>query len=553
MTSSNTSGTTIEVGQFIDTSKRHGSTDTKWREILHVERLKGYGSGSQDQYHIVYASDCRSFGTLCYINSFNYVIRDRHEIDVEQCLRDRPSVPAIYASEGITSYKYGTPYEVAGRICQGKDYDSRVEVDASTKKFYSFLQAARSSSPYHIELDCFDHMIWGIEIYLPLPVENSSRISLYLTKKDYDRKRRTEMKAGRAFKHMFNTLTDKQIAHIAEAYIERSTPRDLTLHVGSKPDDFHTAYNVERAPFKNPGTTQLRKSIASSCMYDVSVNSIDYGTMSPAVVYGSGDFKVAWLEDTDGRIAGRVVYSDQCGDEYMTYHAPLYGACEQSLDMLQAHLDSIGSSKCNHDLGEWVGLRLLNIECTNSGLSIAPYLDGDIRGRTDGKYIYLTTCSADVSFDSTDGTVSGGTCCNICGTSMPEEDACYVDYDGNLCQDCFDEHYTYTADGDLIGSDRAVHANYRVNTRLNRVDEGIFDQDDVVYCDDLQEYWHCSDVVYSNEFDVYIPEHMTQEYPEYFPDLYPTDEDKDDDSSGQADKDSVEYAIANLPVKKEAA
>ena len=556
MTSEKSTTKTIKVGQFVDLSKRHGHYSTKWREVLHVEVLK---RSFDDLCNIVYASDSNSFGILLYMQPEAYEVCDRHEIDVDECLRERPDTPALYSSEGITSYKYGTPYETAGRVAQGREYDDRVEVDRSTKKFYSFLQAARSSSPCHIELDCFDHMIWGVEIYLPIPVENSSRISLYLTKKDYDRKRRTEMKAGRAFKHMFNTLTDKQIAHIAESYIERSTPRDLTLKVGGDVGDFDTAYNADRASYRNPGTTQRRKSIASSCMHNVHVNSIDYGTMSPAIVYGSGDFKVAWLEDTEGRVAGRVVYSDVCGaDRDNAHHAPLYGACEQSLDMLQAHLDSIGSSPCDHDLSEWIGLRLLNIECTDSGLNIAPYLDGEIGGRTCHKYIYLTDHSRDVTFDSTDGVVSGGTCCNICGSMMPEDESYHTDYDGPLCEVCFDENYTYTVDGDLIGTDRAVYANYTIKTSSSfRVDSGTFDEDDVVYCDDLNDYWHSSDVEYSDSHGVYIPTHMTQDYPEYFPDLYPTDDDEDenedDDSNGQADKDSVEYDIENLPVKKEAA
>jgi len=135
---------------------------------------------------------------------------------------------------------------------------------------------------------------------------------------------------------------------------------------------------------------------------------------------------------------------------------------------------------------------------------------------------------------------------------MDENDAMYTDNDGHICEGCFDQYYTYTVDDDIIERDRAVYAYYRLN-RTDRVDEGYFDQDDVVYCDDLDEYWHCSDVVHSSTSDVWVPEHMTHEYPEYFPEMYPTDEDEDDDSSGQADKDSVEYAIANLPVKKEAA
>ena len=93
--------------------------------------------------------------------------------------------------------------------------------------------------------------------------------------------------------------------------------------------------------------------------------------MSPAEVYASGDFKIAWLETLEGHVAARVVFSARVGTK--AYHAPIYGACEQSLDMLDTYLQD-NKVELSSDLGEWHGLKLLNIE--SDGRTVGPYMDG---------------------------------------------------------------------------------------------------------------------------------------------------------------------------------
>ena len=396
-------------------------------------------------------------------------------------------------STSVTTTKYGDAYEVAECLLddvRGHGFESDVWNFMGDRVIGSTgYRVARSAAVTHS------------------PEKDGAMISLYLTAKDRKRSRRTTMKAGRAFKHMLNNFDNQEIASLTEAWIEVSTPRNFTLKVGGERSSFRRAYCGVRAAYRNPTTTQYRKSLATSCMHAVKVDVDSCESISPAEVFATGDFKIAWLETEAGHIAGRVVFSTTKGNA--TY-APIYGACEQSLDMLEAYMKEVVA-----DQGEdWAGLNLINID-TPYG-KVGPYLDCGLRGVDNGKYITLSN-SGDIAFETTNGYTEDGISCEICGDATAEHDVCYTD-DGCLCEYCFNEHYVHLDCGETCPIDEAVEVNTR-NTWSGRISTIWVYMDDAAWCDPICEYWHVDDVEMS-ECGECIPTHRIGDFPE----LFPTDE-----------------------------
>ena len=484
----------IKVGDYLQVWR--GSVTAHWCEVVVI---------SQCGRHLVYTGQGRL---------------DTH-LFFEPRLREYTSADDVYDMagsvcdrSGIKPSKYGTVEEVAAVLLQSAMTSSHSQ---PWRPFVSFLEGNYSGAG--IQYDGLCEADRALAIFKPEKVEGSSAISLYLNAKDAKRERRTTMKGGRAFKHMFNHLSDKQIAALAEAWIEESSPREFVLKVGGERKDFRKAYCGVRAQYRNPLTTSYRKSLATSCMHTTKVADGD-GDMSPAEVYASGDFKIAWLETLEGHIAARVVFSARVGTK--PYHAPIYGACEQSLDMLETYLQD-NKVELSSDLGEWHGLKLLNIE--SDGRTVGPYMDGCVRGDVSGDHIVLSH-RGDLDFDSTDGYASDGEMCAHCGDSVNEDELYHTD-DGGLCQCCFDENYVYLESGYICPLEDAIEANCmgwsnRVTTIWVHIDEAVF-------CEDLDQYWLEEDITWSECGDYAIPTHLMKDYPEYFPSEF--GEDGDDETT----------------------
>ena len=484
----------IKVGDYLQV--RRGSVTAHWCEVVAISEC-----GS----HLVYTGQGRL---------------DTH-LFFEPMLREYASASDVYNMagsvfdrSGIKPSKYGTIDEVAAVLLQAAMTSSHSQ---PWRPFVSFLEGNYSGAG--IQYDGLCEADRALAIFKPEKVEGSSAIRLYLNAKDAKRERRTTMKGGRAFKHMFNHLSDKEIAALAEAWIEESSPREFVLKVGGERKDFRKAYCGVRAKYRNPVTTSYRKSLATSCMHTTKVDD-GCKNMSPAEVYASGDFKIAWLETLEGHVAARVVFSARVGTR--SYHAPIYGACEQSLDMLDTYLQD-NKVELSSDLGEWHGLKLLNIE--SNGRTVGPYMDGCIRGNASGDHIVLSH-SGDLDFDSTDGYASDGEMCAHCGDSVHEDELYHTD-DGGLCEHCFNENYAYTESGDVIPAENAVYA-MTYHSWSRRAYEICVHIDDAVFCEDLDQYWVEEDITWSECGDYAIPTHLMKDYPEYFPSEF---EDDDDDET----------------------
>ena len=115
-------------------------------------------------------------------------------------------------------------------------------------------------------------------------------ISLTRTAKDKKANRQTSMKFGRALLYMFPYLTNEQIERLVTKYRTEMAPRSFALKTGTTREDFKRAYTHTRCSYQNPKPTCQRKSLASSCLHE---KLTEDGT-SPAEVYASGEFTIAW-------------------------------------------------------------------------------------------------------------------------------------------------------------------------------------------------------------------------------------------------------------------
>ena len=400
------------------------------------------------------------------------------------------TIPVIRATDIPTS-KYGNPHEMAERLLESEQYRGldrypNVQV-ANFMMSNTGMTVARQAA----------------SLYSPEPY--GTMISVFKNAKDRKRARRSTMKPGRAFKHMLETANEKEISKLAETYIEATAPREFILKEGVTRKDFRRAYCGVRADNRNVQTTSKRKAIARSCMHTLKVESdTPREDMSPAEVFASGDFKVAWLETTDKKIAARVVFSNKEGRTRT--QAPVYGACEQSINELEDYLarEEVGN------VTDWKGMRVLRIDTPDG--QVGPYMDCGIKGDEVGGYIELCEYGS-ITFESTDGYTSDGIYCEICNDVHQQDEMCQTPEGDLICTSCFDENYISLDDGGVYSKDEVVEAYYYRNSTA-RCD--LYHIDETVYCEELSEDWHVDCVTETDDGEEYMPTHMIPDYPDRF-------------------------------------
>lgn len=457
-------------------------------EVLALRKTSNYRGDAT--YHLGYTSSDANTGVevALYRRIDKGELYSRVQLGLaDLAFTDAASVPAS---------KYGDAYALAECLLDdavGVGYSSGV---------WNFLESSKVAGQDGV------YRLARNAAVVHAPAKDGSMISLYLNAKDRKRDRRTTMKAGRAFRHMLSTLTNDQIASITEEWIENTAPRNFTLKVGGERKDFRRAYCGIRAAYRNPKTTSYRKSLAASCMHTVKVEGERGEGIAPAEVFATGDFKIAWLETDAGEIAGRVVFSNS--EDNATF-APVYGACEQSLDMLEAYMSELGVAEGE----DWEGLRLLSID-THHG-QVGPYLDCDLGGEVAGDYITLSR-NGDIAFVNTNGYTDAGISCDHCGASVSEDEVYHTD-DGCLCDYCFNESYVYLEDGDICPIEDAVEActsnswHWTGRVRATYIWVRL---DEAAWCEPLQEFW-LADEVEMSECGECIPAHRVGDFPELFP------------------------------------
>ena len=157
---------------------------------------------------------------------------------------------------------------------------------------------------------------------------------------------------------------------------------------------------------------------------------------SVAEAYASGDFGILYVKDKTNRIAGRTVVGiHRIGTDVTYVHQSMYGACEQSMDMMKEHLDFMGSTFHNDTHIGWHGLKLKILGDKYD--PIVPYVDGEYRCdvyHKDSNFFVLND-DGEFSLTETDGTISTG---QLCGCCQEMEQELHSTPDGDsYCQYCF--------------------------------------------------------------------------------------------------------------------
>lgn len=467
----------INVGNFV-------LTQGTLCEILAVHEMYS-GFTSVKRYSICYASTSNETGMSVQL------IRLLEDLNVNK--REEISevtIPVVEAKD-VPKSKYGNAWEMAQRLLErSRDgYEKQTLVSELMMRKVDGYVRAKSA----------------VDMHSPEPLED--KISLFRNAADRKRNRRSAMKPGRAFKHMLGTSDEKEISSLTEAWIQENLPREFVLKEGETRKDFRRAYCGIRAQNRNVKNTARRKALATSCMHTVKVESeVEGEDMSPAEVFASGDFKVAWLETTDGKIAARVVYSNKEGRDRTS--APIYGVCEQSINELEKHLESQSILPKE----DWKGLQVLQINTPDG--QVGTYMDCDIRGEEVGSKWIELCWDGKIKFASTDGYTSDGAYCENCNDVVDEDNM--VDAgDRCICVYCFDQNYVLTDNGMIFPIEDVVEAYYYTgnpggdHTTLVHMDEAV-------YIEDLEEHWH-EDYVTVSDCGVYVPSHLVKDYPELFP------------------------------------
>lgn len=411
----------------------------------------------------------------------------------------------------------GNIFEVMEEVV-GKEYwPSRK--DKATHALYQSMSTSGVSCPMlHLDnfyLFEFQSSILNVLHQLEVPDQDKPEmVSLYLNLKDHKRGRKTTMRVGRALKKMFPQMKDAELAFIQKSYLDKFKKMDYTLKTGKERNDFAKAYGDRLAPSLDPYTTDGRKSMHNSCMRGVLT---DDGT-SPAEVYASGDFTIVWLEDGEGLLAGRVVVFDN-KDGKRPQAGPCYGVSEQSLNELEEYLKSINAVLFDEG-ADWTNARILFIE--EKGLVVGPYFDLYGEGKLVGDYIILGSYGCDYEFYSTEGYASNQdpdmVYCEDCDNRFDSSHEGIYTADGHYICDCCSDNYAIPEDGyDYMHLEDLTLVYYKFSFSTHVRDVYYIDPTEAaVWCECVSEWWIEGDTIYSEKMEDYVPNHLVDEYPEYF-------------------------------------
>lgn len=354
-----------------------------------------------------------------------------------------------------------------------------------------------------------------LNLFRPKPsAKVAGNLAIYNNKSQLDKGIPVSMKAGRAFRAMFPHLNDKELEKLVDQFRIEFPILSFKVQESTEAWAFKHAYSHTMSPYENIYTTSQRKSLANSCMRH------DFSRMKthPCEVYASGDFKIIWTEDEQGRIGSRcVVYLNEDGDKPQA--GPVYGTSENSIDIIVEELEKFGANyDCN---ASWRNARLNYV---NDGHGVVgPYLDIEQSLYRDGDYLVIGG-GREYEACSYSGYIQGGRGCDECGDFMDEDDSFLDDEGGCYCESCFHDIYTRCDhSGDLVRQDEIVSV-YAIRRSWGqsrptvlRVHNSFTEDGTFLYCEDRDEFWeegqtvcdhngitqHIDDVTLCEETDEY--------------------------------------------------
>ncbi len=363
------------------------------------------------------------------------------------------------------------------------------------------------------------------------PIRSKRRhgyISIYQNSDKYIADLHTPMKPGKAMSTIAPELDNKAVDMLVTRFLDAFAHREYTVKTSSKHDDFRKVYTGKMVGTQNINTTGTYKSLAASCMrYTFDDND---GPMNlpihPTEVYGSGDFNIIWVEDARGFIGGRVVVymKHESGEPQPSY---IYGACQQALDMLKDHLDSIDA--CDIYDSDWTGAKLSAVKDYDTQAYIGPYLDlepraldvcrlpdgtKDSQGNTNTKEYLVIGCGGELDGNGYCGVYSDETNrCYNCEENVHEDDTRYSEYTGeSYCDCCFqDDHFYCDWSDEYYHNDQHICVWYTTSEGAKRCHDVAECCDGYTFCEREGEYWDSDEVIHVESEGSYISPPMFEE------------------------------------------
>jgi hypothetical protein len=337
--------------------------------------------------------------------------------------------------------------------------------------------------------------------------DNPELLAIFADPKHIETGRRTTGKPGKLLGKLLPGATAKEKESFAVWWKETIIlPRDgLTVKETTDGDIIGDIYKGTLARSSDPSLTSRGwKSLSASCMR----HSFDELPQHPATVYGTGDFKLFWVENSAQHIAARVIVAIRNG---RFVPGPIYCNSNAAGDILEKHIAQEKEKERDGDSVDsdsWINCRLERIE--HNGGFIAPYLDIYQSVKDTGSFLKIcSSANADIELNDTSGIVYAGGAyqCSECDDRI-DEDSAYHDDNGNCyCEYCYSQRFTTcehcyetTAHDDMVtiqdwrgrGVDCACeHCVNNGDIDCVRIDGAYYELDSVVF--DSDDNAHVSD------------------------------------------------------------
>lgn len=362
------------------------------------------------------------------------------------------------------------------------------------------------------------------------PILDGKMLSVFVSASDGERNRRTIGKPAKILRKICSNIPEERLEKFTVWAKDMALANDgLVLKTCIEPETFAAVYKMDQAQRSDPRLGAERKSLAASCMrYDFS-----HLPHHPAFIYGSGDFTIAWIENSQGQLAARVVVCTRTNKDGLTcfVDGPIYTNSDVAANMLDKWIDEQKAQASDQDKKTWVNAKLLRIE-TCDGL-LAPYLDRDSTVKDSGDYLVVSRYG-DIELSGTQGTVNDYDYhCECCGDGLDEYNTYWAN-DAIYCEQCHNERFTFCDNCEEYEEDHLVRqvegrhtcvCDHCVGYASDYVEHGrsIYHLDDCMFVEDLDEYmplseegisWFTSDVD-GEAYDI----HDQAKLPLWFPDV----------------------------------
>lgn len=336
------------------------------------------------------------------------------------------------------------------------------------------------------------HHMDGLVRYMQ-PAFDGKLLSVYANADDLARDRRTIGKPAKIIRKFCDNPNADDLESFAIWFNDCALANDgLTVKTCTKPETFERIYKADVQTGTDARLGSDRKSLSSSCMR-YAFNHLPH---HPAWIYGSGDFTLAWVENSAGKVCARVVICTRTSTKTgltCFVRAPIYTNSNAAADMLESWCDEQKTLASDQEKKTWVNARLLRVE-VNDGF-LAPYFDRDSSVKDTGEYLVVSR-HGEIELASTHGTVNTYEyACACCGEGLGEYDTYHHEnYDDVWCESCFMDEFSYcsecnepernddvhTVDHECVCTHCLEYSGNYVTTQNNEwthIDDAIFDVD----------------------------------------------------------------------------